>query len=293
LAKRISLGRGALAGTPAPLLIVVSSLSVQSSAALATALFDSTGPLGAVWLRTLFAALVLFALVPRVGRRGARGEVRWIVAGGLVIAAMNVCFYESIARIPLAVAVTVEFLGPLTVALVGSRRGRDFLWIAFAGAGIALLGSPRADVDRVGLALAFGAAVFWGASIFIGKRIAHTWPLAEGVTLPLAVGAIALAPVGITAAGTTLVDPVVLGIGIAVAVLGSVVPHLLGQITIRRVRASTFGIFMSLHPAVAALAGLAFLGQALDPVEIAAVLLVVAASIGANRSDRSPTSLAG
>ena len=180
-------------------------------------------------------------------------------------------------------AVTVELLGPLTVAVLGSRRALDFLWVGLAGTGIALLGSPRADVDGTGLALAAGAAFFWGVTIALGKRVAMTWPLAEGVTLPLAVGAVVLAPLGLSAGGAALLDPKVLAIGLAVALLGSVVPHLLGQVAMRRVRAATFGLLMSLHPAVAAIVGLVLLGQTLDAPEVAAVAFVVVASVGANR----------
>jgi inner membrane transporter RhtA len=273
---------GGLAHTPAPFLVVGSAFSVQSSAAVATALFDEAGPLGAVWLRTAFAVVIVILLVPTVGRRGASGPFRWILALGLTLAAMNSFFYESIARVPLGVAVTVEFLGPLAVALAGSRRARDLLWVVLAGAGIALLGSPTVDVDRTGLLLAFGAAACWAASIVVSKRVVTEWPLAESLTLPLAISTLALMPVGLTSAGSALADPSVLALGVAVATLGTVVPNLLGLAALRRVRASTMGILLSLNPAVAAFAGFVFLAQGLEPAELLAVGLVVVASAGAN-----------
>jgi inner membrane transporter RhtA len=276
-----------LAGLPAPLLVVGAACSVQSGAALATALFEEVGPLGAVWFRTAFATLLLTALAPRLIRRRFVGPLRWVVALGVALAAMNSLFYEAIDRVPLGVAVTVEFAGPLAVAVAGSRRPRDFLWVALGAAGIALLGSPTVDVDRVGLLLALGAGSCWAAYIVFGKRVAADWPLAEGVALPMAIAALLTTPLGIASGASRLDSPEIVGLGLAVAVLSSIVPNLLGLAALRRVRISTFGIFMSLEPAVAALAGALFLSQGLSAVEAAAIACVVVASAGAN-SEAAP-----
>jgi inner membrane transporter RhtA len=276
-----------LAGLPAPLLVVGAACSVQSGAAVATALFQEVGPLGAVWFRTAFATLLLIGLAPRLIRRRFVGPLRWVVALGVALAAMNSLFYEAIDRVPLGVAVTVEFTGPLAVAVAGSRRPRDFLWVALGAAGIALLGSPTVDVDRVGLLLALGAGSCWAAYIVFGKRVAAGWPLAEGVALPMAIAALLTTPLGIASGASHLDSPEIVGLGLAVAVLSSILPNLLGLAALRRVRISTFGIFMSLEPAVAALAGALFLSQGLSAAEAAAVACVVVASAGAN-SEAAP-----
>ena len=278
-----TLPRRALGRTPAPFLIVAAAFSVQSGAALATTLFDEAGALGTVFVRTAFAA-VLLALLRGAGRRPWRaGPLRWPLALGVSLAGVNSLFYEAIARAPLGVAVTVEFLGPLAVAVAGSRRRVDFVWIVLAGSGVALLGSPTVDVDRVGLLLAVAAGAFWAAYIVIGKRLGATWPLQDGLTLAMIVAAVLVTPLGIASAGAKVADPRLLVLGAAVAVLASVVPYALELAALRRLKTSTFGILMSLGPAVAALAGAVFLSQTLGPLELVAVGLVVVASIGANR----------
>jgi inner membrane transporter RhtA len=282
-------GRTALGRLPAPALLLGAAFSVQSGAALATTLFREAGPLGTVFVRTAFAALVLGLLARSGGRRAWRaGPLRWVVGLGIALAAVNSLFYESIDRVPLGVAVTVEFLGPLAVAVLGSRRRLDFAWIVLAGAGVALLGSPTVDVDRVGLFIALAAGAFWAAYIVIGNRLAATWPLAPGLALSMGIAAVLTAPLGVASAGTALASPRILALGLVVAVLASVVPYALELAALRRLRTSTFGILMSLGPAVAALAGAVFLSQRLGPVELLAVALVVIASIGANRDARSP-----
>jgi inner membrane transporter RhtA len=280
---------GLVVRTPAPLLILAAAFSVQGGAALATTLFDDAGPLGAVWFRQVFGALVLLALNVGVLRRIRSRPLAPVVALGCTLALMNSLFYTSIDRIPLGVAVTVEFLGPLGVAVATSRRPRDFLWILLAGAGIVLLGSPTVDLDLVGLALALGAAVCWAGYILIGKRLGESWPLIDGLTLSMVLAAILMTPVGIAVAGDALIHPSTLAVGLAVGILASVVPYVLELAALRRVSTWTFGILMSLEPAVAALAGALFLSQALSVYESLAVVLVVTASIGANLRTRAPS----
>jgi inner membrane transporter RhtA len=271
---------------PAPLLVVGAAFSVQFGAALATTAFDTAGPLGFVWIRVGLAALILVALNARSLWRARKLPLRWVVATGASVAFMNACFYEAIDRIPLGLATTVEFLGPLAVAVLGSRRALDFLWIALAGGGVALLGTPSVELDPVGLAFAFGAAAGWAVYILLAKRMLQDWSVGTGLALTLLVAATLLAPFAIVAGGSALVDGRVLAIGLAVAVLGSVLPFALELGALRQLSAAAFGILLSLEPAVAAFAGAVALGQVPSPVEAVAIVLVVAASAGASLGAR-------
>jgi inner membrane transporter RhtA len=244
------------------------------------------GPLGFVWLRVGLAALLLLGLNAQALRTAGRRPLRWVIAGGAAVAFMNACFYQAIDRIPLGLATTVEFLGPLAVAVLGSRRALDFLWIALAGAGVALLGSPGVELDPVGLAFAFGAAGGWAAYILLAKRMLADWPLGAGLSLTLLVAAVLLAPLGLAAGGSDLLDPRVLAVGLAVAVLGSVLPFTLELAALRQLTAATFGILLSLEPAVAAFAGAVALAQVPSGIEALAIVLVVAASAGASLGAR-------
>lgn len=278
--------RRRLADAPAPLLVLGAAFSVQSGAALATSEFDVVGALGFVWVRVGLAALILLALNARALRRSRGLPLRWVVASGVAIAVMNGCFYQAIDRIPLGLATTVEFLGPLAVAVAGSRRARDFLWVALAGGGVALLGSPGVEVDPVGLAFAFGAAVGWAAYILLAKRMLADWTLGSGLAVSLLVAAALLAPLGLASGGGDLLDARVLAVGLAVAVLGSVLPFTLELAALRKLSTATFGILLSLEPAVAALVGALALAQVPGALEALAILCVVAASAGASAGAR-------
>ena len=273
---------------PAPLLVVVAACSFQGGAALATTIFDEVGPLGAVTLRVAFGAAILLALHPGLLRRRPRGELRWVLLLAVVLAGLNASFYEAIERVPLGVVVTVEFLGPLGIAIAGSRRARDFLWVVLAALGVALLGSPTVDVDLIGFGFALAAATCFAGYIVVGKRVTASWNLSEGLTVSMALAAVLLLPLGIPAGGSGLLELHVLAAGVGVALLASVLPYMLELAALRRMRTSTFGIVVSLEPAIAALAGLVLLAQALDPFEWLAVVLVTIASIGANRDARGP-----
>ena len=285
-ARAEAAGRAAVARVPAAALIVAAAFSVQSGAALATTLFEEAGALGTVFLRTLFAAVILVLLARGAGPWRA-GPLRYPIALGVALASVNSLFYLAIDRVPLGVAVTVEFLGPLAVAVYGSRRRLDFAWIVLAGAGVALLGSPTVDVDGLGLVLALGAGVFWAIYIVVGKRLGATWPLQRGLALSMALAALLTAPLGVVEGGGALLEARILALAVVVALLASVVPYVLELAALRRLPTATFGILMSLGPAIAALAGAIFLSQTLGPLELLAVALVVAASIGANRGARA------
>jgi inner membrane transporter RhtA len=268
------------------LLVLGAAFSVQFGAALATTAFDEVGPLGFVWIRVGLAALILLALNTHALRRSAAPPLRWAIAAGVAVAFMNGCFYQAIDRIPLGLATTIEFLGPLTVAVIGSRRALDFVWIALAGAGVTLLGSPSVELDPVGIGFAFGAAAGWAAYILLAKRMLADWPVGPGLALTLLVAAVLLAPFGLAAGGGDLLDARVLAIGLAVAVLGSVLPFTLELGALGQLSAATFGILLSLEPAVAAFAGAVALGQVPSALETLAIVLVVAASAGASLGAR-------
>ncbi len=197
---------------------------------------------------------------------------------------MNACFFEAIDRVPLGVVSTIEFTGPLLVAVVGSRRPRDLAFAALAGAGVALLGSPSADVDGLGALLAFGSAACWAIYILLAKRLVGEAEPLPVLTATLVVAALVLTAPALATSGPALLDGHVLLVAFAVAALASAVPYLLELLALRQVSAATFSILLSLEPAIAALIGLAVLGQALGAVEIAAMGCVVAASALAARA---------
>lgn len=273
---------------PAPMLVLGAVASVQSGAAIATRLFPDVGPGGTVLLRLLLSAALVAAVV-RPGLRDYRkADLGWAVAYGLVLAAMNATFYESLSRIPLGVAVTIEFVGPMAVAVAGSRRPLDILWVALAAAGVILLTSGGGrHIDGLGVVLAVIAGVCWAAYILLAKRVGRALPGASGLAIALGVGSIAVLPFGLVTAGTRLWDAGVWARGCAVALLSSAVPYTLELFALRRLRAAVFGVLMSLEPAAAALSGLLFLGQHLALHEWVAVVLVVLASIGATLGARA------
>ncbi|HEX3823411.1 MAG TPA: EamA family transporter [Mycobacteriales bacterium] len=266
---------------PAPVLVVGAVASVQSGAAVATRLFPAVGPGGAVFLRLFVSALLLIALArPRL-RGTARRDLVVVVTFGLVLAAMNAMFYLSLARIPLGVAVTVEFLGPLGVAIVGSRRAIDVMWIVIAAIGVVLLAGGGGHLDIVGVLLAAAAGVCWGSYILLSQRVGGAFEGLTGLAIALSVAGVAIAPYGIVTGGSHLLRPSVFGKGAAVAVLSSAVPYSLELAALRRLKASLFGVLMSLEPAVGALSGLLFLNQHLRLHEWLAVAAVMVASVGA------------
>lgn len=269
---------------PPTLLVLASIASVQFGAAFAKTLFDELGAGGTVFVRTLVAAIVL-ALIwrPRLAGHDRR-DLRLVLVFGLVLAAMNFCFYSSIERIPLGIAVTFEFVGPLGVAVFGSRRPLDLLWVVLAATGILLLSDLGAGgLDRVGVALALLAGVLWAAYILLSARMGRAFPGGAGLALAMVVATIPLAPVGIADGGSQLLVPEVLLAGVAVGLLGSAIPYALELEALRTMPVGVFGVLMSLEPAVAAFAGFLVLDEGLVTREVVAIGLVVAASAGAAR----------
>ena len=274
---------------PPTALVLAGVASVQFGAAFAKTLFDEVGPGGTVLLRVAFAAVILCALLRPALRGHSAADWRLILAYGFVLVAMNLSYYESLDRIPLGIAVTFEFVGPLGVAVAGSRHALDLLWGALAAAGILLLSNfGTADLDTVGVALALLAGCFWAAYILLAARVGRTMPGGQPLALAMAAGTLMLAPVGVGQGGAELLSLSVLGIGAAVAVLSSVIPYTLELEALRRMPANVFGVLMSLEPAAASLAGFLVLGEDLVAREIVAIGLVVTASAGAARGSRVP-----
>ncbi len=276
-------GGGLLSRAPSGALVVTAMTSVQFGSAIAATLFDRLGPAGAVLVRVAFGAILLNAVWPPRVRGRSRTELLLAVVFGLVLATMNLSFYESIQRIPLGTAVTLEFVGPLAVAVAGSRRRLDLAWVALALLGIlALARGGTHGLDGLGVALALFAGCLWGAYILLNGRVGRVFERGTGVALSMCVASAALLPVGIAAAGSELLHPVPLAIGAAVGLLSSAIPYSFEQEALRRIATSLFGVLMSLEPAVAAVAGLIVLGQGLSARDIVGIALVVAASAGAS-----------
>jgi inner membrane transporter RhtA len=263
---------------------------VQSGAALATTLFDSIGPFGAVLMRALFGALVLVALTRAAPLRIREWPHRDVLLFGGSVAAVNLFFYAALDRLPLGVAVTLEFVGPLGVAIFGSRRRRDVLWALLAGAGVLLLsdGSGGESIDALGVALALTAGAFWAAYIVLSARVGALNPGLGGATLAAVISALLVAPLGIAQGGAEILDPSHLLVGVGVGVLSTAIPYAFEMEALRRMPQAVFGVWMSLEPAVAAAIGFAALSQGLAPPEAVAIVLVVVASAGALRSAATP-----
>ncbi len=265
-------------------LVIGAIVSVQVGAAFAKSLFELAPPTAIAWLRMAVAAVVLMLVArPRLTGRGW-AEWRVVIGYGIALATMNWAIYMSFARIPLGLAVTIEFLGPLALALVGSRRALDLVWVALAGIGVALLGVFPVTVDWIGVGFALLAGAGWAAYILLGRRTGVSWSGVTGVSMGAVVGATVFLIPGIVTGGSALLQPKVLLLGAAVAIMSSVIPYGLEMVALRSISPGVFGILMSLEPAAAALAALVILGEQLGWVEIVAMTCVIVASAGATRT---------
>ena len=265
----------------AVLLVLASACSIQFGAAFAARLFPHVGPAGAVTLRLIIAAAILIAFArPRVRGR-TRGD--WLVVGGLgvMFAGMNMCFYEAIDRLPLGPAVTLEFLGPLGLAVVLSRRARDMVWIVLAAGGVLLLGRGGFEgLDPVGVVFVLAAALCWAGYILVASRMVKRFDGIDGLALGCVVAAVLVTPFGAASAGTALFEPHVLMLGAVVALLSSALPYSFEMLAMKHLPPATFGLLASLEPAVAAIAGFLVLHQSLALIQVGGIALVVLASAG-------------
>lgn len=267
-------------------LVLGGILSVQFGAGIAKDLFDEVTPTAMVWLRLVTSAVVL-GLVARPTLRG-RTRDDWLIAlgFGVSLGVMNWAIYQSFARIPLGVAVTIEFVGPLTLAIVGSRRARDLVWALLAALGVALLGFEPDGLNLAGVAFALVAGAAWAAYILLSAQTGRRWPGLDGLAVASVVATVLLAPFAVVSGGTGLLDLRILALGAAVGLLSSVIPYSLEMTALRTIRPALFGILMSLEPAAAALAGAVVLQEFLTPVQLLAMACVVVASVGATRTGR-------
>ena len=265
-------------------LVLGGMLSVQFGAVISKGLFGEIPPVGMVFLRLATSSLILLAVArPRVRGRSAI-DWRPVLALGFALGAMNWAFYESFARIPLGVAVTIEFVGPLSVAAVGRRHPRDLVWVGLAALGVVLFGAGPTRVDALGFGLALLAGACWALYIVSTAATGQRWPGVEGLAVASTVAALGVAPFAVASAGARLLEPHLLLLGALVGLLSSVIPYSLEMVALRTLPARVFGILMSLEPAAAALAGLVVVGEVLGPVQLAAMACVVVASVGATRS---------
>ena len=284
---------------PAPLLVLTAIVSVQFGGAMAATLIPLVGVFGSVTLRLTIAATVLLVIVrPRLRDRTTAD---WLVVGafGAVLAMMNLFFYGALARIPIGVTVTVEFIGPLVLATVLSHRRRDLLAVAGAGVGVVLISgitsTPWAEIDLSGLGLALAAGAAWAGYIVFSARTGARFAQLDGLAIAMTIAAALVAPVGVATARSALFTSDALWRGAAIAVLSSVLPYSLELIALRRLAAHVFGILLSLEPAVAALAGLFVLGQNLSAPQLLGMACVVAASglvMGRRSAPPTPEALA-
>jgi inner membrane transporter RhtA len=271
-------------------LVVVAVSTLQVGAAFAVTLFDELGAAGTSLLRLGLAAVVLLAIWrPRLAGR-SRSDLLVTLAFGVALGTMNLAIYEAMQRIPIGAAVTIEFAGPLGLAVALSRRALDLVWVVLAAAGILLLANPfgASDLDAAGVGFALLAAAAWAAYIPISARTGTLFPGGSGLAIAMVVAAVLIAPAGIAQGGGRLLEPALLAQGLIVALASSVIPYSLELESLRRIPARVFGVLMSLEPAVAALAGFVVLGQALGATDLVAIGLVVAASAGAAAGAEGP-----
>lgn len=267
-------------------LVLGSIATVQIGAAIAKHLFGDLTPTGVVWLRLVSAAVVLLAITrPRLRGRTSKDWLL-VVVYAFALAGMNWCIYQSFSRIPVGLAVTLEFLGPLAVALVTSRGVREVAWALLAGVGVVLLGFSPTSLSWAGVGFALLAGVGWAGYIVVSPHLGRRWNGISGLAVAHGIGALLFAAPALIANGSSYLHPTVLGLGVLIGILSSVIPYSLELQALRTLPTRVFSILMSLEPAFAALAAFVILRETLSLVDLAAMACVVAASVGITRSVR-------
>ena len=279
---------------PAPALLLAAIVSFQVGAAGATHMFGRATVEGSVFLRTALGAVVLLVIARPVLRGRSRSDLWLLVLLGALLAAMNSAFYQAVDRLPLGVAVTVEFLGPLVVAVAASRRRLDVLWVAMAAAGVALFagGPAGGSVTALGLGFALLAAAGWAGYILVAKRVGHRWPGTQGLSVSLAAAAVLLAPFGAAHGISAMSDPSLAALALGVSVFSTALPYTLELNALRRMSARVYGVLACFEPIVAAIVGWILLSQSLTAWEGLAAVLIVAASIGVTRESSEQPEIA-
>lgn len=263
--------------------MLVGIWSVQFGAAIATSLFDEVSPTTLVWLRLATSAVVLVAWVRPSLRGRSRTDWQVVLAFGVVLGTMNWSIYQAFARIPLGLAVTIEFAGPLALAVLGSRRPLDLVWVLLAGVGVVLLGVSPGQLDLAGVLFALAAGTCWACYILLSRSTGARWAGLDGLAVASTVAALGLTPLALGRHAGDLTTPRIWALGAAVGLLSSVIPYSCELVALRTLRPSVFGILMSLEPAAAALAGLLILHEMLSVLEWLALGCVIVASVGATR----------
>ncbi|AGZ34558.1 threonine/homoserine exporter RhtA [Pseudomonas sp. SWI6] len=278
-----------LAATLFPIgLLLIAMASIQSGASLAKSMFPIIGAQGTTTLRLVFASVIMLLILRPWRARITATTLRNVIIYGMALGGMNFLFYMSLQTVPLGIAVALEFTGPLAVALFGSRRAIDFLWVGLATLGLVLLipaGHGGQSLDLVGAAYALGAGVCWALYILFGQRAGAEHGI-QGAALGVVVAAIFVAPIGIVHAGSALLTPAVIPLALGVAILSTALPYSLEMIALTKMPARTFGTLMSIEPAVAAMSGLVFLGEVLTFTQWLAIAAIITASVGATLSMR-------
>ncbi|MBP6877920.1 MAG: DMT family transporter [Phenylobacterium sp.] len=263
-------------------------VSLNLGTSFAKQLFPLVGAQGATAYRVGFSALLLCLIWRPWRMKLAREDLARLALYGSVLGLMNLSFYMSIRTVPLGLAIAIEFLGPLTLALIHSRKPIHFVWVGLAILGLGLLlplgGLSGGALDPVGVAFAAAAAVFWALYIILGKRTGHL-PAGQSVALGMTTAALIVVPFGLIEAGAALLHPLTLALGLVVAVVSSAIPFSLEMVALRGMPKRSFGVMLSLEPAAGALAGLAILGERLAPAQWLAIALIVAASVGTILTD--------
>jgi inner membrane transporter RhtA len=277
----------AVGAVPPPALLLVSIVSIQLGAAVAVDLFPVLGPVATTFLRLTFAAVLLLIATRRTITWAARRHAGPLVLYGTILGVMNLCFYGAIERIPLGIAVAIEFVGPLGLAVATSRRGRDYAWIGLAALGILLL-TPEigSALDALGVALAGAAGLCWAAFTVLSKRIGRALPGHSGLAIAMVVAALAVLPVELVVGGLGGLDLGLLAGALAVATLSTALPLSLEFQALKRMSARTYGILVTMEPVAASIIGVLPLGQAMGLQGILAVACVTAAALGVTISDR-------
>lgn len=271
------------------LLLIIAMLSIQTGAAFAKQVFPLVGAMGVTSLRTTLAAFMLLGLWRPWRQSWSRQQLQRLALYGCSLGLMNLLFYLCLQYIPLGVAVAIEFTGPLTVALLASRRLLDFVWALLAATGIVLIlpltGFSEA-LDGRGVGFALGAAFFWSLYIVFGKKAGEGTHGGPTAAIGMAFAALVSAPFGLVDAGTKLFQWQILPLGLGVAILSSALPYSLEMVSLKRIPLKTFGILMSLEPVLAAIAGIVFLKEMLTPLQLTAIACIVVASLGSSLTAR-------
>ena len=271
--------------------LLISMVSYQCGASLAKHLFPQVGAQGATAYRLGLSALMLLLWRRPWRRLGTQRDWRALWGYGLSMGAMNLVFYMSLRTIPLGIAVALEFTGPLALALFGSRRLLDFVWIALVLAGLALLLPLRGQMqtlDPVGVMYALAAGVGWALYVVLGKKAGAAYGV-DAVTLGTSIGALLAIPFGVVHAGSALLSPVLLPYALGVAVLSSALPYSLEMVALTLLPARTFSTLLSLEPAIAAVAGVALLDERLSLLQWLAIVAIIVAAVGTTLSAQRPT----